>query len=203
MRVRVGEGRRLGGMNGQGKGWRDDNCPLLCTLQGPPYLTRNFLFPSFSPSPYLSLYLSLPLSLSLSLSPRYRAPELLLGSTTYTKSVDIWAIGCIFGELIDGQPLFPGESEIDQMYIIQKVLGSLTPEQHEMFLRNPRFLGLKFPDMSRPETLQVRSGGRRRGGERDYRSRPVPYRVPCPLLPSAALLPALDLDMCPAMCPAM
>jgi serine/threonine protein kinase len=35
--------------------------------------------------------------------------------------VDMWAIGCIMGELIDGQPLFPGESEIDQLYVIQKV----------------------------------------------------------------------------------
>jgi cyclin-dependent kinase-like len=34
----------------------------------------------------------------------------------------MWAIGCIMGELIDGQPLFPGESEIDQLYVIQKVL---------------------------------------------------------------------------------
>ena len=76
----------------------------------------------------------------------YRAPELLLGSTKYEKSVDIWAIGCIMGELIDGQPLFPGESEIDQLYIIQKVMGPLTPQQMNMFLRNPRFLGLRFPD---------------------------------------------------------
>jgi len=50
---------------------------------------------------------------------RYRAPELLLGSTEYGPSVDLWAIGCIMGELSDGQPLFPGESEIDQLYIIQ------------------------------------------------------------------------------------
>ncbi len=67
----------------------------------------------------------------------------------------MWAIGCIMGELIDGQPIFPGESEIDQLYIIQKVLGPLTPQQMDMFLRNPRFLGFKFPDMSNPETLQV------------------------------------------------
>jgi cyclin-dependent kinase-like len=90
----------------------------------------------------------------------YRAPELLLGSTKYRKSVDMWAIGCIMGELIDGQPLFPGESEIDQLYIIQKVLGPLTADQNEMFLRNPRFLGLKFPDMSRPETLQRKYVGK-------------------------------------------
>jgi len=42
----------------------------------------------------------------------YRAPELLL-SANYGKEVDIWAIGCILGELTDGEPLFPGESEID------------------------------------------------------------------------------------------
>ncbi|KAJ8602353.1 hypothetical protein CTAYLR_004238 [Chrysophaeum taylorii] len=90
----------------------------------------------------------------------YRAPELLLGSTTYEKSVDIFAMGCIMGELADGQPLFPGESEIDQLYIIQRVLGPLTPQQNELFLRNPRFVGLKFPDMSRPETLQKKYVGK-------------------------------------------
>ncbi len=43
----------------------------------------------------------------------YRAPELLLGLTDYGKGIDMWALGCILGELTDGQPLFPGESEID------------------------------------------------------------------------------------------
>jgi cyclin-dependent kinase-like len=47
----------------------------------------------------------------------YRSPELLLGCADYGKPVDIWAIGCIMGELIDGQPLFPGESEIDQLFV--------------------------------------------------------------------------------------
>ena len=42
----------------------------------------------------------------------YRSPELLL-SDRYNREVDIWAIGCIMGELIDGEPLFPGESEVD------------------------------------------------------------------------------------------
>jgi hypothetical protein len=57
----------------------------------------------------------------------------LCRSTDYGKPVDIWAIGCIMGELIDGQPLFPGESEIDQLIVIQKVMGSLTPAQLEMY----------------------------------------------------------------------
>lgn len=84
----------------------------------------------------------------------YRAPELLLGSTNYTFAVDMWAIGCIMGEISDGQPIFPGDSEVDQLYIIQKVLGPLTSDHLDMFMTNPRFAGLKFPDMSRPETLQ-------------------------------------------------
>jgi cyclin-dependent kinase-like len=42
----------------------------------------------------------------------YRAPELIL-NTRYGKEVDIWSIGCIMGELIDGLPLFPGESDVD------------------------------------------------------------------------------------------
>lgn len=54
----------------------------------------------------------------------YRAPELLL-SNVYGKEVDIWAIGCIMGEITDGDPLFPGESEIDQLFCIQKVMGKL------------------------------------------------------------------------------
>lgn len=41
-------------------------------------------------------------------------------------------------ELIDGQPLFPGESDIDQLYVIQRLVGRLTEEQHMLFLKNPR-----------------------------------------------------------------
>lgn len=89
----------------------------------------------------------------------YRSPELLLGSP-YSKSVDIWAIGCIMGELTDGQPLFPGENEVDQLYLIQKTLGPLIPEQNEAFQKNPRFLGLKFPEIGRPEALEKRYMGK-------------------------------------------
>ena len=60
------------------------------------------------------------------------------------------------GELSDGQPLFPGDSEMDQLYLIQKVLGPLSEDQQESFKKNPRFNGLKFPDISKPETLEKR-----------------------------------------------
>ncbi|XP_058941068.2 cyclin-dependent kinase-like 5 [Pocillopora verrucosa] len=88
----------------------------------------------------------------------YRSPELLLGAS-YGKPVDIWAIGCILGELSDGQPVFPGESEIDQLFTIQKVLGQLPPDQMEMFNNNPRFKGLKFPTTSGPQTLGRKYAG--------------------------------------------
>ncbi|XP_035265242.1 cyclin-dependent kinase-like 5 isoform X7 [Anguilla anguilla] len=85
----------------------------------------------------------------------YRSPELLLGAP-YGKAVDMWSVGCILGELSDGQPLFPGESEIDQLYTIQKVLGPLPPEQMKLFYNNPRFHGLRFPAVNHPQTLERR-----------------------------------------------
>jgi cyclin-dependent kinase 2 len=58
----------------------------------------------------------------------YRAPEILLGSCNYGTSIDIWSIGCIFAEMIIGKPLFPGDSEIDQLYKIFCLLG--TPNEN-------------------------------------------------------------------------
>ncbi|KAJ8975210.1 hypothetical protein NQ317_000208 [Molorchus minor] len=54
----------------------------------------------------------------------YRAPELLYGSRTYTPSVDIWSVGCILGELVNRQPLFPGETDIEQLAIVLNTLGT-------------------------------------------------------------------------------
>ncbi|KAJ6403733.1 hypothetical protein OIU84_012021 [Salix udensis] len=56
----------------------------------------------------------------------YRAPEVLLQSSTYTPAIDMWAVGAILAELFTLSPIFPGESEIDQLYKICCVLG--TPE---------------------------------------------------------------------------
>ena len=88
----------------------------------------------------------------------YRSPELLLVSENlpYGKEVDIWAVGCIMGELMDGQPLFPGDSEVDQLFVIQKVLGPLPDFLQDEFNRNTRYQGLKFPDISHPETIEAR-----------------------------------------------
>jgi cyclin-dependent kinase-like len=53
----------------------------------------------------------------------YRAPELLVGDVEYGKPVDIWATGCIFAEILTGEPLFPGDTDLDQLYRIMKCLG--------------------------------------------------------------------------------
>jgi len=53
----------------------------------------------------------------------YRAPEILLGSTKYTKGVDLWSYGCILGELLAQKPLFPGSSTMNQLERIIEVIG--------------------------------------------------------------------------------
>lgn len=58
----------------------------------------------------------------------YRAPEILLGSKCYSTGVDTWSVGCILAEMIIGRPLFCGESEIEQLLAIFRVLGTPTPE---------------------------------------------------------------------------
>lgn len=55
----------------------------------------------------------------------YRAPELLVGDTQYGPPVDVWAIGCVFAELLTGQAIWPGRSDVDQLYLIRKTLGKL------------------------------------------------------------------------------
>eukprot|EP00922_Rhytidocystis_sp_ex-Travisia-forbesii_P014825 GHVS01022175.1.p1 GENE.GHVS01022175.1~~GHVS01022175.1.p1 ORF type:complete len:475 (+),score=51.89 GHVS01022175.1:510-1934(+) len=58
----------------------------------------------------------------------YRAPEILLGSTRYTKGVDMWSLGCILGELISGRPIFPGTSTMNQLERIQVLTGRPTSD---------------------------------------------------------------------------
>jgi len=75
----------------------------------------------------------------------YRAPELIFGSTNYTTNIDIWSTGCVMAELMLGQPLFPGESGIDQLVEIIKVLG--TPSREQIKTMNPNYMEHKFPQI--------------------------------------------------------
>ncbi|KAG8544326.1 hypothetical protein GDO81_022684 [Engystomops pustulosus] len=80
----------------------------------------------------------------------YRAPELLVGDTQYGPPVDVWAIGCVFAELLSGIPLWPGKSDVDQLYLIRKSLGDLIPRHQQVFSTNQFFSGVSIPD---PENM--------------------------------------------------
>ncbi|EXC46561.1 Cell division control protein 2-like protein [Morus notabilis] len=58
----------------------------------------------------------------------YRAPEILLGSRQYSTPVDVWSVGCIFAEMVNQRPLFPGDSEIDELFKIFGITGTPTED---------------------------------------------------------------------------
>ncbi|KAI8434706.1 hypothetical protein MSG28_003232, partial [Choristoneura fumiferana] len=60
----------------------------------------------------------------------YRAPEIMLNSKGYTKSIDIWSVGCILAEMLSNRPIFPGKHYLDQLNHILGVLGS--PSQDDL-----------------------------------------------------------------------
>ncbi|KAJ7304014.1 hypothetical protein JRQ81_011533 [Phrynocephalus forsythii] len=83
----------------------------------------------------------------------YRAPELIFGATDYTSNIDIWSAGCVLAELLLGQPIFPGDSGVDQLVEIIKVLGTPTREQiREM---NPNYTEFKFPQIKAHPWIKV------------------------------------------------
>lgn len=86
----------------------------------------------------------------------YRAPELLVGDNMYNESVDVWSIGCLLIELLNGEPLFPGDSDIDQIYHITKCLGNLITYHRELFNTNSLFRGLKLPIIRRVCSIERR-----------------------------------------------
>lgn len=75
----------------------------------------------------------------------YRAPELLVGDTQYGTAVDVWAVGCVFAELLSGTALWPGRSDVDQLYMIRRTLGDLLPRHLQIFGQNEYFRGVQLP----------------------------------------------------------
>lgn len=73
----------------------------------------------------------------------YRAPELIFGATQYTTAIDIWSVGCCFGEMLLGIPLFAGGTSIDQLVEIIRILG--TPSKEQIEAMNKEYLEFKFP----------------------------------------------------------
>ncbi|KAI9027249.1 kinase-like domain-containing protein [Phycomyces nitens] len=83
----------------------------------------------------------------------YRAPELIFGATNYTVSIDVWSAGCVMAELMLCQPLFPGESGIDQLVEIIKVLG--TPTKEQLLAMNPDYTEHRFPQIKAHPFVKV------------------------------------------------
>ncbi|XP_043089991.1 cyclin-dependent kinase 16 isoform X2 [Puntigrus tetrazona] len=75
----------------------------------------------------------------------YRPPDVLLGSTEYSTSIDIWGVGCIFYEMITGRPLFPGSTVEDELHLIFRILGTPTEKSWPGINTNDNFLSYNFP----------------------------------------------------------
>lgn len=83
----------------------------------------------------------------------YRAPEILLSSARYTFGVDMWACGCILGELINGKPIFPGTSTMNQLDRILEVTGRPSAEDIEA-IQSP-FAATMIESMRAPDTPRL------------------------------------------------
>ncbi|WKX90215.1 hypothetical protein Q1695_009230 [Nippostrongylus brasiliensis] len=75
----------------------------------------------------------------------YRAPEILLRSTSYNSPIDIWALGCIMAELYMLRPLFPGTSELDQLFKIVTIMGTPNKEDWPEGYQLATAMNFRFP----------------------------------------------------------
>ncbi|ORY00175.1 kinase-like domain-containing protein [Clohesyomyces aquaticus] len=84
----------------------------------------------------------------------YRAPEILLGGRQYSTGVDMWSVGCIFAEMCTRKPLFPGDSEIDEIFKIFRILGTPTEQDWPGVTSFPDFKP-SFPKWQRTDVATV------------------------------------------------
>ncbi|XP_033494526.1 serine/threonine-protein kinase MAK isoform X8 [Epinephelus lanceolatus] len=75
----------------------------------------------------------------------YRAPEVLLRSSTYSSPIDLWAVGCIMAELYTLRPLFPGNSEVDEIFKICQVLGTVKKSDWSEGYQLASAMNFRFP----------------------------------------------------------
>ncbi|OCH96513.1 Pkinase-domain-containing protein [Obba rivulosa] len=84
----------------------------------------------------------------------YRAPEILLGATTYSTAVDMWSVGCIFAELILKEPLFQAKGEIELLSMIFKLLGPPTSTSWPDYQSLPLAKTITLPPQQPPQLRQ-------------------------------------------------
>ncbi|KAK3374989.1 kinase-like domain-containing protein [Podospora didyma] len=83
----------------------------------------------------------------------YRAPELLLGAARYAQAIDMWSIGCIFGELLTREPLLQGKNEVDELTKIFELCGIPTEDSWPSFRRLPNARALRLPKTTTTKSL--------------------------------------------------
>lgn len=83
----------------------------------------------------------------------YRAPELIFGATDYDYCIDVWSTGCVIAECVLTTPLFPGESAVDQLVEVIKILG--TPTKNQILAMNPEYNDFRFPVIKAYPWLKV------------------------------------------------
>lgn len=86
----------------------------------------------------------------------YRAPEILLGAPIYDNAVDMWSIGCIFGELLTNEPLLQGKNEVEQLSKIFELLGIPTEQSWPGFRRLPHAKSLRLPMNPHPASTTTK-----------------------------------------------
>lgn len=80
----------------------------------------------------------------------YRSPELLVGEPLYGTAVDVWAIGCVYAECMTGQPLWPGTTDLHQLFLIRKTLGEISLRYQAFFNKNPFYNGASLAPITEP-----------------------------------------------------
>ncbi|XP_013788893.1 LOW QUALITY PROTEIN: cyclin-dependent kinase 20-like [Limulus polyphemus] len=78
----------------------------------------------------------------------YRAPELLYGARQYNQGVDLWAVGCIFGEMLNCFPLFRGDNDIEQLSLVLRALGTPDEQSWPGITELPDYNKISFPEYS-------------------------------------------------------
>lgn len=85
----------------------------------------------------------------------YRSPEILVGSQKYGKESDIWALGCLFAELLGGKPIFPGNSTLNQLSKILEITGK--PSKEDILSLNSEYAAGMFESISGIKTKSLKS----------------------------------------------
>uniref|UniRef100_A0A6A7GA61 Glycogen synthase kinase-3 beta isoform X3 n=1 Tax=Hirondellea gigas TaxID=1518452 RepID=A0A6A7GA61_9CRUS len=114
----------------------------------------------------------------------YRAPELIFEASDYTLAIDVWSLGCVFAELLKGVPLFQGQSGVDQLVEMIKILGA--PTRAQILAMNHSYTQFRFPQVT-PHPWETVFGARAPADAIDLLSKFLLYKPAERLHPFEAL----------------